>query len=203
MAVNKIVGGQYSDMPYTDSTIWLDHAHHEIHTGNHWVFAINDAALANGATLNLLFITSDETTSDTPSPNHMYVFAEADGACTVAFYEDTVTSNNGTAQTAKNRNRLYNETTRPSKITPHTTPTITDTGVELGLRYIGATSGAGGSATSSAGDSRDVNEFVLKYNTKYLLRITNTSGSARRVIIGGDWYRHDIDAHKGTSYTMG
>jgi hypothetical protein len=101
---------------------------------------------------------------------------------TIAFYEGT-TMTVGTGLTAYNHNR--NSTKAPTVVVKHT-PTITADGTLLGQSFIGGGTGVGGSR--SGGERGEVNEWVLKPSTQYLLRITNGSSAANVIQANVLWY---------------
>ena len=62
-------------------------------------------------------------------------------------------------------------------------PTISAPGTLLTRRYVG-------SGKSSGGGTRDNNEFILKQNTAYLLRITEGNVANTNINWELDWYEH-------------
>jgi len=99
----------------------------------------------------------------------------------VDFYEAPTTTDDGTAVTSKNNKR---NSTNEAGLLIYDAPTVTDDG-EL-LESIMAT----GTKQSGALGSEGSNEWILKPDTKYLIRITNnTAGAASsRFVINMFWY---------------
>lgn len=63
---------------------------------------------------------------------------------------------------------------------------MTADGTKMVSRWIGST-GVGGADIT--GEHRGDAEFVLKQNTKYLIRGT-ANANGIKISIGGDWYEH-------------
>ena len=94
-------------------------------------------------------------------------------------YEGTTTSADGTSLTRLNRSR---DSTNTANMTMFHTPTITTDGTKIWDGFFGS---AGTSETG--GISRSNNEFILKQNTKYLIRYTSESNNNRfKGMV--DWY---------------
>ena len=149
-----------------------------VHQGRGFTHS-NNHTVANGANLDHLLITPP----DVDVHLRLWKLKSNDGPCTINAYEDTVVSANGTAEAVGNNNRQ-------SVITPrmliYHTPTITSLGNMLEDNFIGAT---GGGAHVSVGESAESNiEWLLKRNTKYLLRLNNGSGTSTRMHIRMFWY---------------
>jgi hypothetical protein len=110
----------------------------------------------------------------------------------LSIYEDATASNNGTDVASFNANRQSTKTTTASI---YHTPTITGTGTTLILNYYitGGSVGGGGGGSSVGGTSADfarVTEFVLKASSKYLFRVTNTSGGTVAGSMQLGWYEN-------------
>jgi len=159
----------------TNTVRSIEHAHAEIHEGNHFYYR-QYITLLKAATYDILLVT--------PNTTRWAHFSRAIeslvSSCIFTLYEGVVTSSNGTPLTVVNRNR--NSTTTNSTLIYHT-PTITNVGTNISQAIVGAGKGLGGT-------SRDENEAVLKQNTKYLCRITETNVNNTEVNILLDWYEH-------------
>lgn len=158
----------------TESLNFINYEHHEIHSGSHF-FVGDYTTLANGATYDILFVTPN-----TLKYSHMIFEIATKAEATFAYYEDVTTSNDGTTIAMFNRNRVI--ATAPGTNFYHT-PTVTNVGTLIGRGIFGSGKQAGGSI-------RDSNEFVLKPNKKYLLRVTNNTVSDNWYDWFFDWYEH-------------
>lgn len=133
-------------------TIDVPHAH--IHEGK--MFDMCElATITSGSNRDYLVITGANKFV------HFKVTCTADGKGDVAIYEEPTTSANGTGMAELNRNRA-------SAITPEVTvfhtPTVSAVGTMLCDELFG-------SGNKSGGETRADNEWVLKKNTKYLIRV--------------------------------
>jgi hypothetical protein len=151
----------------------IDEPHRLIHDGMLFSASGRNASLANGANLDLLLVTPANARPHVQDA----IFYAADSPCNVYLYEDTVTSNDGTVQTLRNRNRNSSNT---AKAALSTGPTVTGVGTLLREVFI-PDSGGGFGPWATAGGAQAGNfnsEWVLKPSTKYLFRFTNSSGGA-------------------------
>lgn len=154
----------------TGALITTTHPHNEIHKGEMFVYCeVTD--LAQDAQRDVLISTGDRYV-------HIVNTTVTEAEAEYPFFEGVTASNNGTGVTAYNRNR--NSLTTPTNSLFHT-PTISNTGTTLCMKHWGSGKGSGG-------DDRGVNEWVLKPNTKYLIRITNFSQTANHTTIELEWY---------------
>jgi len=158
----------------TNSIQTVSYAHHEIHGGSAYVVSMIFNSVGSGSSADVLIVTPDTT-----KYTHMVYSAVGTGEFEALMYEDTTTSADGTAITPTNRNR--NSANTPGAVATHT-PTITGVGTLLLSSRLG-------SGKNSGGESRDISEFILKRNTKYLFRITSrAAGNELTHIL--DWYEH-------------
>ena len=158
----------------THSLQTIDYSHHEVHSGSAYTFDRN-VELANGATTDILLITPNTT-----KWAHFLYELDVEAEATFTIYE-AATATAGTAVTVTNRNR---NVTNPATVTVSHTPTgITTGSTTIRVHHLGAGKSLGGGA-------RGVHEFVLKQNTKYLIRITNLTTSTNWVSLIADWYEH-------------
>ena len=161
----------------TNSIQVIDYAHHEIHAGSHFKAGFQDTSMATNDTITLLFVTPNTT-----KWAHWVLVGQATGSAIIQIYEDTTTSNDGTAVTRWNRNR--NSLTDSTTLVYHT-PTVTADGTKIVEKWIGSE----GFKEDTGGEARGDSEFILKQNTKYLIRLTAVSNGIKGAI-GGDWYEH-------------
>ena len=153
-------------------------SHHEIHKGYH--YTVDDkVTLGSNGQRNLLIVTPPciNVTYD-----HMVFSISSSGIITTgALYENVTYSVIGTVTPIHNRNRPLNYV---SLSNVYIIPTITSTGEELsnyhwGSRHIG-------------GSVRDSEEFILKCDTNYLIRVISDENE-NLVTIKLDWYEKGIE----------
>jgi len=161
----------------TNALTVIDYAHHEIHSGSHFKAGYQDTVMATNDEINILFITPD-----TLKWAHFELTAQATGAVIIDFYEDAVVSANGTLVTAWNRNR---NSTKVNTVLVYHTPTVTTNGTKISSKWVGNE----GFKDSVGGEARGEAEFILKQNTKYLIKLTAVSNNIKGAV-GGDWYEH-------------
>lgn len=165
---------------YAISTI--DYAHHEIHAGSHFKAGYQDASMATGDTISLVFVTPNTT-----KWAHWTLTSQSTGEAIVQVFEACTATDSGTSVTVWNRNR--NSSNAGTVLAGHTptlgTPIATARGTKMSEKWIGST----GFKESTGGDHRGDSEFILKQNTKYLV-YGIAVGDAIKIAIGGDWYEH-------------
>ncbi len=152
--------------------IAIEYEHNQIHDGN--MFTILEVTdLTNGAVHDLLVITPD-----TPKWAHLVWEIEHELETSIKFYRDTTYSAIGTEVTSFNRNGNSGNTAT-TKV--YHTPTVTDVGTLIATIQQGDGKKAGGADRLS-------NEFTLKQNTVYLVRITNLTASNNLIAVKFNWY---------------
>lgn len=160
--------------------IVTDHVHHEIHEGEMFTASYvlpHGSELGNDTSFDMLVSTS------TKIP-HLFGTVSVGGDAEILWYEGTTTTDDGTEITVYNMNR--NSSEAPVEDVFYT-PTIDTIGTLLQHVFTPGGSGpqAGGGAT------RNTSEWLLKPSTKYLLRVTNRSGSAYMLSVHFEWYSED------------
>ena len=164
----------------THSLHTVDYAHHEVHAGSSYniVYSVPDlGAMATPADeINISF-----TTPDTTKWMHMIFSAIVGGEALFQVIEAPtggLTSPTGQL-TAINHNRNSSKVTGVSAFNyDGATPTG---GTTLISKYIGQ-------GNANPGQSRAENEFVLKQNTLYAVRLYDTTNITAAIIL--DWYEH-------------
>ena len=166
--INTLWQNSYDDEVHSLSVI------EEIHRMNHAGFMFHSSGKVTGMIADnvddFLLVTGDLEVH-LQSMNFNFGRGDID----VLAYEDTVTSNDGTPITT-----LFN-TNRNSANTPLMTlfsaPTVTGVGTLIHTTWVVPT--ATGVGQSPAGITTDGNgeEWELKPNSKYMVRITNSSGA--------------------------
>jgi len=154
----------------------IDSAHHEIHNGDHYKAGFQDTSMATNETITLLFVTPASV-----EWAHWILTAQATGAVVIELYEGA-TATGGTPVTRFNRNR--NSLNDSTTLVYHT-PSVTADGTKIVERWVGNE----GFKESVGGEMRGDSEFILKQDTKYLIRLTAVNNGIKGAI-GGDWYEN-------------
>jgi len=147
--------------------------------GRSWHVSHRFDAVANDATINVLI------NVEIGAKPFVVGDIETEGKAYVEIYEGVTTSSDGTGLTSFNRNR--NEVFTDGVVVSHT-PTITDSGTLIDTSMIagGATPGH----RTIGGGSEVGADWVFKSDTKYVIAITNKSGSAIDISVHLDtWQR--------------
>jgi hypothetical protein len=133
--------------------------------------------LGSGAVRDVLIVTPN-----TILWAYLSITVQTESEGDMKFYEAPTTSNDGTACTEVNRNR--NSAIAATSVVTHT-PTIAggSEGTLLASKHWGSGKGSGGGNIPAE-------QWLLKANTKYLLRITNATTSANQTNIILDWHEH-------------
>lgn len=160
----------------------MSYTHEQTHMGNMFVWGEVAVSIAAGATLDYGFVTGSKMVHTHPAR----IVTSAD-KLTYTVYEGA-TYSGGTAMTLqnKNRNSLYIPLCSVTKA-----PTVTATGTSFVCYYLPGATGVGGTRTGS--DVSEDEEWVLKPNTKYLVRFTNGSTGANLVTFSLAGYELNID----------
>jgi hypothetical protein len=151
----------------------IDFAHHEIHEGDSF-FVLDYIDLTNGQVYDIQIATPDSA-----DLAHMTFTFQSEAEATIIFYE-AITATGGTPITAYNH---YRDSATVAGVVLAHTPSVSNTGTRLVGWIQGSGKTSGGGATSR-------NEFILKRNKKYLLRITNSTTSNNWFQYALDWYEH-------------
>jgi len=156
--------------------ITLDFAHAEIHEGDSYT-ASYTADLTNGQVFDILIVTPDSA-----NLAHFVWSVDFELEGHVSIYEAPTATQAANPIVAYNRNR--SGTPNVATVVVTHSPTSITVGTTL-IRD--AHAGAGKILSGSRADGR---EFILKANTKYLMRITNATSSANYISVWLDWYEH-------------
>ncbi len=152
----------------------IDFEHYEVHRGAMFtVLRVED--LGNAAVYDILAVTPNTT-----EWAHLTWEIEHELETLIQFYRGTTYSDNGTIIPSFNRNG--NSPNNATTLFYHS-PTITNAGTLVGTIQQGAGKKAGGS-------DRQADEFILKQDTAYLIRITNLTVNDNLVFIKLNWYEH-------------
>jgi len=181
--ITRILG----DNIFKGALITIPVEHHEIHCGDAYEFSYI-ADLGNNGVLDILIIVPDEGLTETEpglqqdvKQYHFRGKVATEFESSVMFYEGATVTDNGTAISVYNRNR--NASAYVDFLDVYHTPTVTATGTLLESNKIG-------SARSVGGPAGREEEWILKNNTIYLLRIINDTSNNNYVDVHANYYVH-------------
>lgn len=160
----------------THSQTSIDYEHHEVHEGDHFLYA--DGVTLNSSASQVYLITTPNTTKYC----HLVLsFASGLGA-TFVLYEGS--DRTGTAaQTIYNCNR-NSATTATTTVHKGVSGGSTD-GTVIRTYYLGSAS----TGVRAGGLGRGLEEIVLKKNTKYQFTATSQANS-NNIFVELSWYEH-------------
>jgi hypothetical protein len=177
-AVSRLLG----DNVFQGSLITIPPEHHEIHCGDSYEMT-HSIDLTNGQIYNILIIVPNATgTGQAQKLWHFKPEVDTEAEALIEFFEVPTYSSAGTTLTSYNRNRQLAGTYTDFLGITHT-PTLTGDGTKIYIKRIG-------SGKVSGGASNRADEFVLKNNTPYLLRVTNATTSANWCNFDLNYYVH-------------
>ena len=168
------VTGETRKDRFSGAGVQIDHQHFRTHKGEVFTATISDGALAAAANLDILIRPG-------PIPPHMQaqVAIGADGR--VQFFENPVTTADGTPVPSFNRLR---GSTNTSNTLVFNGPTVTGTGLMIDDEVV-----PGGQANFAVGgQSESFNEYILNPAFDYLVRLTNVSGGPTIASVTLLWY---------------
>jgi len=165
--------------PYAHAMTTIDENHRLIHDGFFFELWRGDTSLADAANLDLMLVVPAGT-----YPHLQDVSLESDGGVvTLAMYEGTTVSANGTSLPVFNKNRNSSNT---NNTTLYYAPTITDVGTQFKHAAI-----VSDSQSSEIFSQSKAGEWVLAPATNYLIRVNNASGAARNINLQIGFYELD------------
>lgn len=178
--------GSYStvltDSLFVGALVTIPTDHHEIHGGGSYV-ASRSVDLGNGASDTVLIIVPDDDTKR----YHMVTSYGAELESHFDAYEgatlSATTSATGTPLTSFNRNRNSSNT---SALGIYFSPVLASVGGD-GTKILEKHAGSGKQVGS---ETRGNDEIILKNNTKYVLRLTNSTTSNNYVNWELNYYIH-------------
>ena len=180
---NSMITGKTSDTTFqtpridasTHTLQTIDCAHHEVHSGSSFYY--HDVVALGNAGIQDYLITVPDTTK-WPHFGIEIDFNEAAGVVEIYEATDKVGT---TPQTVFNRDR------NSATIATTTVHKGQSGGTTDGTRIFWKKVGAGKTSGGVAGTAE---ERILKRNTKYILRLTNTSTSTNNTTVVIRWYEH-------------
>lgn len=180
---NHVLG----DNIFRGAPISIPTEHHEIHCGDSYT-AHNVADLGNGATLDYIIIVPNWGAVDGSNPGanqaiklaHWLLQISGESETDVLFYESPTVTANGTALAVRNRNRNSNNT---DFLEIYQGATVSAVGTELEHERFGSGKLVGGLLNRA-------DEWVLKNNTTYLVRVINLTTSLNYHALKFQYYVH-------------
>lgn len=161
----------------TRSLQTIDYAHHEVHAGSAF-WAYKSAVLGNGEVSTVGFVTPDTT-----KWAHLLLRIDLTAVATLDILEDVTSFAGGAAFTELNFNRNSGTASTMTVTTGHTgSDLITPTG---GTEIWNEILGTRGQQTSR----QNASELILKQDSNYLFRITNSTVANSTTILL-TWYEH-------------
>ena len=155
----------------------IEYEHHEVHAGSSFTYSDVHSLAKNGVIEHLL------VTPDTTKWSHMIIeVGSTGGKVKFEVFEGTNTSDNGDIEPMFNRNRNSNK--EPTTIL-YETPTVINVGTRINQAIYGIKD-----KKSAGGGDRGTNEWMLKQNTKYLIRVTELNVAVTDINLEFDWYEH-------------
>jgi len=169
------------DSMFRGAPVTVTNEHHEIHCGDSYI-ASRTVDVSGSGTDVILIIVPDESPaypSQSQKIFHMLLEGISESEGQWDLYEGPTVSANGTALNVLNRNR---NSTNDDALSIYHTPTTSADGTLLESFHIGSGRGVGGGGRSD--------EWVLKNNTKYLVRFTNATAVANYITWRLNYYVH-------------
>jgi len=183
MADVRSVGSQNINVDAsTQALAVLSYEHHEVHSGSHFTFVAYDEDLDNAETIEYLLTAP-------ASPKEIHMVVNVSGAATTLYqlFETSTRTTTDTASTAYNNNRNSTDTAT-LVIQTHSTTDGAD-GTQIDASSFGLDTGVGASSIVTGGSERSSQEWILKFATKYLLKVTSNADN-NNVTIRLSWYEH-------------
>lgn len=159
---------------FNKALVVQDEVHHNIHRGIFFSASDLVLSLANNDSEELILSTSGVV--------HMRATISASAQSLIRFFEGTTVSASGAQVPLYNRNRLSSIASGTMGV--FRAPTVSDDGTLLLETF-----GPGGTKKNAVGsESSAFHEWILRPDTIYLFRITNTSGGVEDISIEIDVY---------------
>ncbi|RKY06848.1 MAG: hypothetical protein DRP56_06705 [Planctomycetota bacterium] len=158
----------------TGAVKMIDIVHSEIHEGEYFTVAFADESVADDGFIRLRF-----TTGATKYPHFSFV-ATMGGDARAKLIENVTISAGGTTVTAINNKRTSSET---AEVVVRHTATYTGGTIIDDFIIPGGTNNR-----AAGGKTREVEEWLLKQSTEYILEIRNISGVTNPGCLIAGWY---------------
>lgn len=171
----RVVGNNPMGVSALPSITNIDYDHLTIHAGVHYRCVSPITAIVSTAIQDYLILPPNSTTRV-----HLIWHIETDTGMKSEFFESPTTGNNGTAMTILNSDRNSGNTASTQIFSA---PSVTTTGNFVHADIIGSGKAVGNLVQSDE-------EFVLKQNTPYLLRVTNNGGANGNEVTDFSFYEN-------------
>jgi hypothetical protein len=160
----------------------IDALHSKTHEGIAYEISADFPNVAAGASALVLIRTGNRHAA------HLRPTFFSEGAAHMYLFEGTTVSADGTSKAVINKNRAWGG---PANLTAFTGPTVTGDGTKLTEFPVYSATGPG--QTSSGGSAGTFEEWVLKNDTNYLVRITNNHPSdAKDLFLNLTFYEQEL-----------
>ena len=182
----------------TTAIVGIDYGHHEIHNGNSFTAFNTSTTAATDAVRSGLFFKTPVTASGLL---HAIISFSASVAATFSICEaPTIAANTGTAHAVHPINRYRDSATTSGILDNATSPAVGHYTTLIEAAFAGDATWATGTVIRTeplvagdgpkpaGGSNRDMQEYILKANTKYMFMITNNVATANTHHILVDWY---------------
>lgn len=160
----------------TNTIQTIEYAHHEIHTGSHFMYT-DCLTLANAGTQDYLL-----TTPNTTKWSHMSFQYEGSAITALDIYE-------GTDKTGTTIQNIFNNNRNSATTSVNTIYKGTSGGTTDGTKIWCHKSGSTTNQSISGASSEQATEIILKQNTKYIFRLTSGTND-NLVNLNLEWYEH-------------
>jgi hypothetical protein len=179
------VEGHDLDIDYVDGgMVIIEPIHHKIHDG-HYFSVSDDINLASSGQSGSWLLDTPATGNIAPYSHtnavHFGFVITSDNSIKVELYAEATCATSGSALAILNQNRADPTTQGCSW---YRLPGITASGSRLAVNYIGS---AGGGAVKGAGTTIVKDEFVLKSEKKYLIKVTAGTNNCN-CALAAEWY---------------
>ena len=145
----------------------MDYAHHEVHSGSHFTYTYTDADFDIADAVEFLIVAPDTTRWP-----HMVIDVDAALDTIVQLYENTAAA----GHTINAAQPVYNNNRNSATVNTTTVNTHNDDGADGTLIFasaFGISTGGGANKITGGGATRGEQEWVLKQNYKYTLKVTS------------------------------
>lgn len=147
----------------TGALVVMDIEHHEVHEGELFRVWYRQTGVNINVNVDVLLSVPNQNVDF-----HFEGATSSSGGAYVQFYENVITSDDGSQLSVYN---AFRRSTNTNILVPYIAPTITN----LGTLIDGAQLGSG---QTTGGVARGEGEWVLNKNRKYLLRITSAANGS-------------------------
>lgn len=160
----------------SDALVTIDFDHHEIHEGCHFTATVYDADVDIAAPKYVRV-----TAPNTATRIHMILFVSGDGGFLFQFYENPTLLAAGAGVTAYNNDRNSGNAATATVFQDTTTQGPNNDGTLLDASY------SGGEKKRVSGDIGSRDEWILKQDEDYLVKVTADADNTKITVIA-KWY---------------